>query len=79
MSGLPPGGFELDIFEAVLNRITICGSIAGIRKDLQESIDVAFEGQVNATVNVDKPEHINSIFDSMKKAEFDGRIIVDMN
>lgn len=79
MNGLPPGSFELDIFEAVLNRITIRGSIVGTRKDLQESIDFASEGKVKATVKADKLENINTIFDSMKKAEIDGRIVIDMN
>ncbi|MCH8569057.1 MAG: alcohol dehydrogenase AdhP [Balneolales bacterium] len=78
MNGLPPGSFELDIFEAVLNRITIRGSIVGTRKDLQESIDFAAEGKVKATVKADKLENINSIFSSLKKAEIDGRIVLDM-
>lgn len=79
MNGLPPGSFDLDIFEAVLNRITIRGSIVGTRKDLQESIDFAAEGKVKATVKADKLENINHIFETMKKAEIDGRIVIDMN
>lgn len=33
--GLPPGKFEVDVFDMVLNAITIRGSIVGTRLDLQ--------------------------------------------
>ncbi len=34
MVGLPPGGFPLPIFDMVLNRVTVRGSIVGTRQDL---------------------------------------------
>jgi propanol-preferring alcohol dehydrogenase len=78
MTGLPPGSFDLPIFETVLNRITIRGSIVGTRKDLQESIDFAVEGKVKATVAPARLDEINSIFDKMKKGDIDGRIVLDI-
>ena len=35
--GLPPGKFALPIFDTVLKRITVRGSIVGTRQDLEEA------------------------------------------
>lgn len=43
LTGLPPGSFPLSIFNTVLNRQTIRGSIVGTRKDMQEAISFAVE------------------------------------
>lgn len=78
MNGLPPGTFELDIFEAVLKRITIRGSIVGTRKDLQEAIDFASEGKVKATVAAAEIDDINSVFQHMRDGKIDGRIVMQI-
>lgn len=78
LNGLPPGSFELPIFETVLNRHTIRGSIVGTRKDLQEALNFAVEGKVRATVHAAKLENINSIFDEMKKGEIEGRMVLEI-
>jgi alcohol dehydrogenase, propanol-preferring len=78
LNGLPPGSFDLPIFETVLNRYTVRGSIVGTRKDMQEAIAFAIEGKVKATVHAAKLEDINSVFDSMKKGEIEGRIVLDI-
>ena len=44
--GLPPGSFALDIFETVLMRKTIRGSIVGTRLDLAECLQFAGDGKV---------------------------------
>jgi propanol-preferring alcohol dehydrogenase len=44
--GLPPGAFELPIFDVVLNAKTVRGSIVGTRKDLQEALQFAADGAV---------------------------------
>lgn len=77
--GLPPGSFDLPIFETVLNRYTIRGSIVGTRKDLQESIDLALEGKVKATTHTAVLENINDVFDSMKKGNIEGRVVLKIN
>jgi hypothetical protein len=59
----------LPIFETVLNRYTVRGSIVGTRQDLQEAIDFAVAGKVRATVHAAKLEDINSIFAEMKKGD----------
>jgi propanol-preferring alcohol dehydrogenase len=78
LNGLPPGSFELPIFETVLNRHTIRGSIVGTRKDLQEALNFAIEGKVKATVHTAKLEDINTVFDTMKKGEIEGRMVLEI-
>jgi len=76
--GLPPGSFSLSIFDLVLNRKTIRGSIVGTRMDLQECLDIAGRGLVKADIKIDKLENINTIFDNMKKGKITGRIVMKM-
>lgn len=78
LNGLPPGNFDLSIFDTVLNRITIRGSIVGTRKDLQEAIEFAVDGKVKANVTAAKLEDINDVFDKMKKAEIEGRMVLQI-
>lgn len=78
LNGLPPGSFDLPIFETVLKRITVRGSIVGTRKDLQEAIDFAVEGKVKATVHESKLEDINTVFDAMKKGQIEGRMVMEI-
>jgi propanol-preferring alcohol dehydrogenase len=76
LNGLPPGNFDLPIFETVLNRYTVRGSIVGTRKDLQEAVDFALEGKVKATVHTAKLEDINTTFDKMRAGKIDGRVVM---
>ncbi|MCM2972113.1 alcohol dehydrogenase AdhP [Larsenimonas suaedae] len=78
LNGLPPGEFSLSIFDMVLNGITVRGSIVGTRLDLQESLDLAGEGLVKATVTTDRLENINEVFDRMKQGHIEGRVVLDM-
>ncbi len=77
--GLPPGDFPLDIFDVVLSRKTIRGSIVGTRMDLMESLAFAAEGKVKAHYSTDKLENINAIFTQMAAGQIDGRIVLDMS
>lgn len=74
--GLPPGEFNLSIFDVVLNRKTIRGSIVGTRADLAESLAFAAEGKVVTHFTPDKLENINTILNKMKKGEIQGRIVM---
>lgn len=78
LNGLPPGNFDLSIFDTVLNRITIRGSIVGTRKDLQEAIEFAAEGKVKANVTSAKLEDVNDVFDKMKKGQIEGRMVLEI-
>jgi propanol-preferring alcohol dehydrogenase len=76
--GLPPGNFELPIFDVVLNAKTVRGSIVGTRKDLQESLEFAGEGKVAAHYNMDKLDNVNAVFGQMRAGKIDGRIVVSI-
>ncbi|SFC91849.1 alcohol dehydrogenase, propanol-preferring [Kushneria avicenniae] len=78
LNGLPPGRFDLSIFDMVLNGITVRGSIVGTRLDLQESLELAGDGRVRATVSSDRLENINEIFDRMRQGQIEGRVMLDM-
>lgn len=79
LNGLPPGDFPLPIFDTVLNGVTIRGSIVGTRNDLQESIDFAADGSVQAHVESTAPlEDINHVFDRMRHGDITGRVVLDM-
>ncbi|QEM10664.1 alcohol dehydrogenase AdhP [Mucilaginibacter rubeus] len=78
LTGLPPGNFDLSIFNTVLNRYTIRGSIVGTRIDMQEAIAFAIEGKVKATVRAEKLENINEVFNEMKRGEINGRIVLEI-
>lgn len=79
LNGLPPGTFPLDIFNLVLNGITVRGSIVGTRADLRDSLELASLGKVKATVAAEKLENINEVFHRMHEGKIDGRIVLDMN
>ena len=40
LNGLPPGEFPISIFDVVLNRYTVRGSIVGTRMDLEGGTDL---------------------------------------
>ena len=74
--GLPPGTFDLSIFDTVLNRKTIRGSIVGTRMDLIEALQFAGDGKVACHYSTDKLDNINAIFDRMRAGAIDGRIVM---
>ena len=76
--GLPPGDFPTPIFDVVLKRITLRGSIVGGRKDLAEALSFAAEGKVKAHIHHRKLEDINAIFADLKSGRVDGRIVLDI-
>lgn len=76
--GLPPGEFPLPIFDVVLKRITIRGSIVGTRRDLEEAIAFAAEGKVHTTVSVEPLEKVNEVFARLAAGNVDGRIVLSI-
>ncbi len=74
--GLPPGDFPTPIFDVVLKRITIRGSIVGTRKDLAEAIEFAREGKVRAHIHEARLEDINRVFSHLKAGRVDGRVVL---
>ena len=78
LNGLPPGDFPVSIFDVVLKRLTIRGSIVGTRKDMQEALQFAAEGKVKAIIETVALEEINSVFDRLRRGEVQGRVVVKM-
>lgn len=75
--GLPPGEFPTPIFDVVLKRTTVRGSIVGTRRDLDEAIAFAADGKVKAEVTKVPLAQINDVFDRMKAGRIDGRMVLD--
>jgi propanol-preferring alcohol dehydrogenase len=76
--GLPPGEFPAPIFDVVLKRITIRGSIVGTRSDLAEALAFAAEGKVRSHFHTAPLDSINDIFARLKAGTVDGRIVLDL-
>lgn len=76
--GLPPGYIALPVFETVLKRITVRGSIVGTRQDLEESLAFAGEGKVVSHFSWDRLDNINDIFKRMEEGGIDGRVVIDL-
>ncbi|MBR0715208.1 alcohol dehydrogenase AdhP [Bradyrhizobium liaoningense] len=75
--GLPPGEFPTPIFDVVLKRITVRGSIVGTRRDLNEAIAFAADGKVRSEITKVPLTEINNVFDRMKAGKIDGRMVLD--
>jgi propanol-preferring alcohol dehydrogenase len=75
--GLPPGEFPTPIFDVVLKRITVRGSIVGTRRDLDEAVAFATDGKVKAEVTKVRLAQINDVFDRMKAGKIGGRMVLD--
>lgn len=76
--GLPPGDFATPIFDIVLKRVTIRGSIVGTRKDLEEALQFAADGKVQCVIQKRKLAEINEIFGELRAGQVNGRIVLDM-
>ena len=78
LNGLPPGEFPVSIFDVVLNRYTIRGSIVGTRLDLEEALTFAAEGKVQATIETQPLESVNDVFKRLKSGKVNGRIVLEI-
>ena len=76
--GLPPGDFPTPIFDVVLKRLTIRGSIVGTRKDLQEALEFASYGRVKATVETQPLDAINEVFARLRAGDINGRVVLQV-
>lgn len=76
--GLPPSSFPLPIFDVVLKRLTVRGSIVGTRQDLTEALAFAAEGKVTAQVQTRPMLEINDVFAELKAGKVSGRVVLTM-
>ena len=77
--GLPPGEFPISIFDVVLNRYTVRGSIVGTRMDLQEALMFAADGKVKSTIETKPLESINEVFETLRNGKVQGRIVLGID
>jgi len=78
LNGLPPGEFPISIFDVVLNRYTIRGSIVGTRLDLEEALTFAADGKVKATIETQPLDAINDVFARLRSGQVNGRIVLQI-
>lgn len=76
--GLPPGEFPAPIFDVVLKRLTLRGSIVGTRMDLQEALQFAADGKIEVEKAMQPLSSINAVFDSLRAGTISGRVVLDM-
>ena len=74
--GIPAGEFPIPIFDVVLNRYTIRGSIVGTRLDLQEALMFAAEGKVKATIETMPLDSVNEVFERLRNGKVQGRVVL---
>jgi alcohol dehydrogenase, propanol-preferring len=79
LNGLPPGEFPISIFDVVLNRYTIRGSIVGTRIDLEEALAFAAQGEVKATVETQPLASVNDVFARLKTGKVNGRVVLGIS
>lgn len=75
---LPAGCFPCPIFDIVLKRITVRGSIVGTRKDMQEALDIAYRGLVKCNVELAVLEDLNDVVQRLKQGRVAGRVVVKL-
>jgi alcohol dehydrogenase, propanol-preferring len=76
--GLPPGSFEVPIFDLVLTRKTVRGSIVGTRQDLTESLALAAAHQVRVHFRCEPLENINQVLADLAAGTIAGRVVLDL-
>ncbi len=48
----------------------------GTRQDLEEALDFDAQGKIHPTVSVRELGEVNAVFDEMKHAKIDGRVVL---
>jgi alcohol dehydrogenase, propanol-preferring len=76
--GLPPGEFPAPLFDVVLKRITIRGSLVGTRADLQDSLSIAADRNIRSQVCTEPLEKVNNALDDLRQGKVKGRIVLTM-
>lgn len=75
--GLPPGEFPLPVFDVVLKRISVRGSLVGTRADMQEALALAATHGIAAHAETAPLTDINSVFERLRHGQIQGRVVLD--
>lgn len=77
--GLPPGTFEVNIFDVAPRGVTVRGCIVGKRQDLQEAIDLYAAGKIVPTVSVEDVDDAADVLDRLDKGDVEGRVVLSFD
>ncbi len=77
--GLPPGEFPVPLFDVVLKRLTIRGSLVGTREDLQEALSFAAGSNIRSRIQTQPLEKVNDALDQLREGKVEGRIVLTMS
>jgi propanol-preferring alcohol dehydrogenase len=67
------------LFDVVLNRITIRGSLVGTRHDMAQALAFADEGKVRADIELQPLSAVNSVLDRLERGQVPSRVVLDLN
>jgi len=76
--GLPPGEFQIPLFDVVLKRLTIRGSFVGTREDLNEALSVSAESNIRSVIETMPLTLVNEALTRLKAGKVEGRIVLTM-
>lgn len=76
--GQPPGEVALPVLDMILKRVTIRGSLAGTREDLQEALQISADAGVRALVQTQPLATANDALDRLRAGRVNGRIVLTM-
>ena len=76
--GLPPGDFPTPLFDVVLKRITIRGSLVGTRADLQDCLSIAAHRNIRSHAQTEPLEKVNHTLDDLRQGKVKGRVVLTM-
>jgi propanol-preferring alcohol dehydrogenase len=76
--GLPPGDFPTPLFDVVLKRITIRGSLVGTRADLHDCLSIAADRNIRSLIHTQPLEKVNNALDDLRHGKVQGRIVLTM-
>lgn len=76
-NGLPPGKFDVSVFDVVLNGLTVRGSIVGTRQDMIEALEFHAAGKIEPTYHRRPLEDLNDVFEEMRGGKIDGRVVIE--
>lgn len=77
LNGLPPGEFPLPVFDVVLKRISVRGSLVGTRADMQEALALASSHGISAHIETQPLDNINEVFARLRHGAVQGRVVLD--
>jgi propanol-preferring alcohol dehydrogenase len=74
--GIPPGDFQIPLFDMVADCISIRGSFVSNREDLAQALSFAAEGKVKADIELQPLSAINQIFGRLEHGDVPARVVL---